>query len=528
MSTAPPKPPLRPNPVERFLAWVAGVGVARSEGWIGGVCAGIAARLRIDPLIVRGIFVVATVLGLPLIFLYAVIWAILPDADGTVHLRELLARRYSPAQWGILLTAVIGLLPTYPILASFGGFALFAWNAFGVFLFILGLALTIVLLVLIVRAARRAPGSDAPLHMASAGASAPDASADGSGTVTDARERGADAPPVTDTVIAASAPADFVSAADPTPQAPPPPAASASADELAAWRVRHDAWKEQEQAWRRQQQDAERAAKDQARLERQQVAAQFAAEAAERRRLRRASKPRARFAFVATALGVALVAGAVVGLRTGGDPVLASALGFLAAALVLALSMIIAGVLRRRSGFLAFLTAVALTVGGITGTAAVMLDEHLVLGDSYANNASATNIRQPFGYLEVSLLAGHNLPGSDGSEPITIEKNLGTTHITVEEGVTLDLTGTFGAVTVEWESRERLHDGGEKVVDFGEWKTPSTPGAFRKKVASAPEPDHPKDASTVVPVSLTQESGEVLVTYYVDDSADDDQKKDAK
>ena len=46
-----------PRGADRFLLWVAGLGVARSEGWLGGVAAGIAARLRIDPLIVRGVLV---------------------------------------------------------------------------------------------------------------------------------------------------------------------------------------------------------------------------------------------------------------------------------------------------------------------------------------------------------------------------------------------------------------------------------------------------------------------------------------
>ena len=79
--TAPPPPadqasPPRtavPHGAERFLLWVAGLGVVRSDGWLGGVAAGIAARLRIDPLIVRGVLVVAALFGLPVIFLLSLI-----------------------------------------------------------------------------------------------------------------------------------------------------------------------------------------------------------------------------------------------------------------------------------------------------------------------------------------------------------------------------------------------------------------------------------------------------------------------
>ncbi|CAN5229805.1 hypothetical protein BH09ACT5_BH09ACT5_21120 [soil metagenome] len=66
-ATPPPAPPpAAPRQAEaRFFGWMRGLGVRREPGWIGGVCAGIAARLGIDPLIVRGIAVVVAVLGGP-------------------------------------------------------------------------------------------------------------------------------------------------------------------------------------------------------------------------------------------------------------------------------------------------------------------------------------------------------------------------------------------------------------------------------------------------------------------------------
>src|SRR4051794_24031446 len=116
----PPLPPFpRARRSERFFLWIGGLGVARSEGWIGGVAAGIAARLRVDPLIVRGILVVATLFGLPFVFLYAMAWALLPDADGKVYARDLLHGKFEPAQLGILVSAVVGLVPTAPMLVAF-------------------------------------------------------------------------------------------------------------------------------------------------------------------------------------------------------------------------------------------------------------------------------------------------------------------------------------------------------------------------------------------------------------------------
>ena len=55
-----------------FYAWLRRLGVPRRAGWLGGVCAGVGARLGIDPIIVRGIVVVVAVLGAPFVLLYAI------------------------------------------------------------------------------------------------------------------------------------------------------------------------------------------------------------------------------------------------------------------------------------------------------------------------------------------------------------------------------------------------------------------------------------------------------------------------
>ncbi|MGW9158090.1 PspC domain-containing protein [Microbacterium sp. NPDC055665] len=517
-----------PRGAERFLLWVAGLGVARSEGWLGGVSAGIAARLRIDPLIVRGVLVVAALFGLPVIFLYAAAWALLPDVDGRVHVRDLLRRDYQPVQWGILAMAVIGLFPTAPLAGRLFGLGYDGWSALSLMSWIIGLVLVAVLLILIVRAASRTPGASAPdLPMASADQAAPAASVTlgGSGTAegTDATlPYGTYAAPDADTVVAntvvasdgsaselppldPAATAAPVAAFDPAataaiPPAPPAPLPPGSQDPAAleAWRAQHAAWKEQDQAWRRQQQDAERAARDQLRRERQAEAAVFAAEAAERRRIRRASNPRAGFAFAATILGLAIITGAAVGLVAGGELV-GVALGLLAAALILALGMIVAGAFRRRSGFLAFATVITLVGGLIVGGFSTL--QGFTLGWASVTNYRAEHIRQPFGELNVSLNQHDDAP-----RPIVIEKGSGTTFIQVDPGVQLQLRATVDTADVTW---TRVDAEYYNVIDSGTWSATQRGG---ESVVVENISAENASTTTIQPVTIDQNSGEISIT----------------
>ncbi|WEK60818.1 MAG: PspC domain-containing protein [Candidatus Microbacterium colombiense] len=493
-------------PSERFFLWIAGLGIARSDGWLGGIAAGIAARLRIDPLIVRGVLVIAALFGLPVIFLYAIAWALLPDADGRIHARDLLNRDFQPVQVGILVMAIIGLIPTAPLTGRLFGLGYESWSALAVLSWIFALLLVGGLLFLIVRAASRTPGAPSTVGtMASPDPAAPAASATlgDSGTA-----EGADAlpsPPADPAAHAAAGPASLatlepseVAAARPTPPAPLP-GGTQSPEELAAWRAQHAAWREQDQAWRRQQQDAERAARDQLRRERQAAAATFAAEASERRRIRRASNPRASFAFVASAMGLALAVGAAVGL-TGGPA--AGALGLLAAALVLAVSMIVAGVSRRRSGFLGFLTALVLA-GGVTASSFAAFDD-LTLGWASISNVEASHVRQPFGDLNVTLL-----PHDSGPRPIVIDKGTGQTWIDVQPGVELDLTATIEQGTISW---MRIEADSGRILDSGTWPLVGRQDGTRTAVATASAEN--TSVVTRQPVTLTQTSGDVQVTIY--------------
>ncbi|UNK71557.1 PspC domain-containing protein [Microbacterium sp. H1-D42] len=517
--TIPTAPPSGDN---RFFSWVAGLGIARSEGWIGGVAAGIAARLRIDPLIVRGILVVATLCGLPLILLYAIAWALLPDAEGRIHARTLVHGHYEPAQLGILAGVVIGLMTLWPLsaLSLFFRIVTGPYNGYdygfggpsglSIFGFFLGLALVIVLLVFIVRAARRTPGgSPTDPRTASAATVAPVSfvSAGDSGIAAETDGRGADAGGIAFAAMMASAPALE------RPAEPAEPAQPSDPSDLGAWREQHAAWQQQERAWRDQQQDADRVAREQARREREETAAAFSAEAAERRRVRRDSKPRASFAYVATAIGLALVTGAVVWLWSQTPDAVTVGLALFSASLVLALGMIITGIARRRSGFLAFVTAVTLFGAMIAGIGATVGDVRF--GQVQLSNAAPVDLRQPFGFTALWLY-----PFEEGrSEPITVHKGEGFTQINVDQGVQLDLTATIGDdVSVNW-TQVALHaDGSSEPGDSGTWTgRPLGDGTniIHESVTSANDPTAETTVITRAPVTIDQDSGTIYVTYYV-------------
>src|SRR5690554_3031070 len=72
-----------------FFAWLRQLGISRdTDRWFAGVAGGIARRSGIDPIIVRGIFVVLALLGGPGILLYLAGWLLLPDQGGRIHLEE--------------------------------------------------------------------------------------------------------------------------------------------------------------------------------------------------------------------------------------------------------------------------------------------------------------------------------------------------------------------------------------------------------------------------------------------------------
>ncbi len=120
--------PQSPQPTE-FFPWIRSHGIQRGrDRWIGGVASGIAHRMGIDPLIVRGIFIVLTLFAGIGVLLYGLAWAFLPEPDGRIHVQEAGAGRWSSGMTGALITTVIGLT------GLGGGFWGWSHNGFGGFL----------------------------------------------------------------------------------------------------------------------------------------------------------------------------------------------------------------------------------------------------------------------------------------------------------------------------------------------------------------------------------------------------------
>ena len=93
--TEPPRPPAAgPNhpPGEEFFSRIRALGISRPDQgrWAAGVCAGIARRLGVDPLLVRGVFVVLAIVGGLGLLLYGIGWAFLPQDDGRIHVQQAL------------------------------------------------------------------------------------------------------------------------------------------------------------------------------------------------------------------------------------------------------------------------------------------------------------------------------------------------------------------------------------------------------------------------------------------------------
>lgn len=139
--TTPPQgtPPGNPGATTSgFFTWIRRLGISRStDRWLGGVAGGLAARAGIDPLIVRGIFIVLAVLGGPGVLLYVIGWLLLPDLGGRIHFEEVMRGRAGAAA---TITAVVVTFALIVWFASmfFAGFGLtqfggwVPWGWFGV------------------------------------------------------------------------------------------------------------------------------------------------------------------------------------------------------------------------------------------------------------------------------------------------------------------------------------------------------------------------------------------------------------
>jgi phage shock protein PspC (stress-responsive transcriptional regulator) len=358
-----------------------GLDLPRQPGWIGGVCAGIASRLGIDPIIVRGIVVVVAVLGGPAVLLYAAAWLLLPDHNNKIHLEQLFHGRFEAPAVAI---GVLALLAFLPVSQGFWGSGLGFWGVgswgarFGGGLWTL---IVIGLIVwFVIWMTRRSSASPKATPYGSTPHGAPSGSPAGSafggqraqapfaafvpaptpGTSATSAPSGT-SPTATTSATAPTEPLSATLPLAPTPPTPPAtPASGAPAEDMAAWREAQALWKAQHDAFRSQQaaaaQATNRAAQERARLER---AARRQAEVDRRARTR--SNPL--YSFIV--IGLSLIAGGLVALTTDrGSFDLPAIIAALATTLaVLAAGIIINGILGKRPGgasAFAILTLIAL------------------------------------------------------------------------------------------------------------------------------------------------------------------------
>lgn len=118
-----------------FFGWVRGHGISRGQDrWIGGVSSGIAHRMGIDPLIIRGVFIVLTLFAGIGVLLYGLAWAFLPEPDGRIHVQEAGAGRWTSGMTGSLIATILGFSGLGGGFWGWGnhGFGAFLWTIFWV------------------------------------------------------------------------------------------------------------------------------------------------------------------------------------------------------------------------------------------------------------------------------------------------------------------------------------------------------------------------------------------------------------
>jgi len=441
----------------------------RQHGWVGGVCAGVAQRLGIDPIIVRGIAVVVAVLGGPAFLLYAAAWLLLPDADDRIHLERLTRGDFDPANVGIGALVVLSLLPVtqgfWFLGASYWSEPYWAGSIGRALWTILLLAAAVVAIVWAARRSRRSSGEptvtpattdDRPetvpqpqsASSAASTSAAFVASTDG-GTV------------AAESAEPASTPAD--------PAAPPPaptqPGADATPEDLAAWREQQERWKIEHAAWKQQQAASAKELRDQRAAENHARAMANAAAADERRRLRRLANPRVTGSQVVITLGAALLGGGIAAIlsQSGGEwHGYSVTVGLAAATIVVALSAIIAGLFRRRSGFLGFVSLVL--VASTVAVSFIPPDRTLVGASAGVFMERGGRYAQPAGSFTV-----YSPNDTALASPSTIDlwQGAGDVYIQVPDGKAVRVVADLGSRSLEYSRYEKAEK--TKASDEDSW-----------------------------------------------------------
>ncbi len=449
--TVDPVPPA-PPPRDRFFGWLRTLSARRAPGWLGGVCAGLADRLGIDVAIVRGIVVVVAVLGGPALLLYALAWFLLPDADDHIQAEELVAGRVVR---GVAGSAVVFLLSLMPVAQGFWFVGAAYWGSpdwsmsIGRALWV-GALLVIAIVIVVAVANRSEQQPDGPAASAAAAV-----------------------PIVAQPTVAAGA-AAAPRTASPNPGAPPvEPAAGASAEEVAAWKRRHDEWRRERAEYAAAQAATDSQIREQRAAERRARAETARAVAEEHRRRYLAENPTIGAGIAAIIIGTAVIAGGIAAAVAASDAALTGwevPIGFAAAALVLGLGMIGSGIARRRNGFVGFLAAIA--VIGMLAAALVPKDTVLLFGGGSQLVAGDTK------YMSLASVQMYVI--TEGSDGAVIEQPRGgvfinlvsEAHVRLVIETDADSISVFDSRTGEGEDVLPTQGTGRYDLEFGDESLP--------------------------------------------------------
>lgn len=494
-SSAPPThtPPPSRVPGSGFFGWLRSLGIVRHDGWIGGVASGVAARIGIDPLLVRGILIALGLLGAPVLLVYAIAWALLPDERGSIHAENMFRGQWDGPMIAILIVVVLSIVPVVPWFTGLVFWPLGSWND-GLFdggSAVIALALVALVVVAIVKASRnrrpqppvdgREPVWPSPAPSASAPYTGPAGGAAPAAFVADPRPSRTPADDPYGVATTAPITDDPYATERTTPVAPQPPANDPAPAGYDQWRQQHEQWLAGNDQWRRQQADAEaatRAARDRAREQSRARAEELGRQTAAATAARRAANPRMSFAFVAIVIGVAVIAAALTALALQASGVLVAATAaLLVAAGIGGLGMALAGILRRRSGFLTALTVLSLVFAAPLGIAAVPLAEATAasaLGtigvDMDSSLSSVTLVGSSTvspqdadqSFVQVAGFTSVQVDRGSGTGRVTIAKAAGSTEIWLAPGTAVDLDAALANGRVHVQTIEM--DGGESTL----------------------------------------------------------------
>ncbi|KGN37557.1 PspC domain-containing protein [Knoellia subterranea] len=99
----------------------------RSRQWFGGVCAGIARKVDVDPVLIRAAVIALTLFGGFGVVVYLIAWLLLPDETGRIMARDAIGRDGSADAGGAIALSVIALIVIAAIIFGDDGF-LIGWG----------------------------------------------------------------------------------------------------------------------------------------------------------------------------------------------------------------------------------------------------------------------------------------------------------------------------------------------------------------------------------------------------------------